>query len=186
MVFIAKVRAFGSVQFASALCGSALLAVVACGGSEPDPKVPPPPGEGAEEAPDDSWDTGPSRTTTASEEMEGDEPAASAPEERKTPEFTDGMSVNEAIAAVPSHYEFIGMEQEVLAKPLVDVETYKECKVNQSTHFTVRIAVWNGKVVGADVDAKGNKKLAECVDGVVRKLEYKEKVESINTVEFSL
>jgi hypothetical protein len=148
--------------------------------------VPPPPEDGPEEAADEGWETGSARTSAVEDEPES-EPTESASEEGpKAPEFTDGMSVNDAIAAVPSHYEYIGIEQEVLAKPLVNVETYKECKVNQSTHFTVRIAVWNGKVVGADVAAKGNKKLEECIDGVVRKLEYKEKVESINTVEFSL
>jgi hypothetical protein len=159
---------------------------VACGGSQERPGVPPPAEEGPEEESDESWETEPDRTSSEPEEESGSEPSESASEAPKEPVFTEGMSVNDAIAAVPSHYEFIGMEQEVLAKPLVDVATYKECNVNQSTHFTVRIAVWNGKVVGADVSAKGNKKLEQCIDGVVRKLEYKEKVESINTVEFSL
>jgi hypothetical protein len=169
------------------VCGVLLSLVVACGGSEPEPGVPPPAPEGPEEAPDRSWDTGgPTQTSAepdASEDEHKSEPEA---DERKAPEFTDGMSVNDAIAAVPSHYEYIGMEQEVLAKPLMNTDTYKGCNVNQSTHFSVRIAVWNGKVVGADVSAKGNKKLAACIDSAVRKIEYKEKVESINTVEYSM
>jgi hypothetical protein len=158
--------------------------MASCGGSQGEANVPPPPEDEREEVPDQNWETGGARTPAPADEAEV-EPTESADEARKEPEFAPGMSVNDAIAAVPSHYEYVGIEQEVLAKPLVNVETYKECKVNQSQHFKVKIAVWDGRVVGADVDAKGNKKLAECIDSVVRKLEYKEKVQSINTVEFS-
>lgn len=164
----------------------AFLCFAACGGGEEKPPgVPPPSGDGPEEAADPGWDTG---GPPASEGV-APEPAAVPSEsggeaERKEPEFAAGMSVNEAIAAVPSHYDYVGIDQEVLAKPLLSMDTYKECKVSQGHRFKVRIAVWDGRVVGADVDAKGNKKLAECIDGVVRKLEYKEKVKSINTVEF--
>lgn len=165
---------------------SAVIAglIVACGGSEPEPGVPPPSGGGPEEAPDEGWDTG-GRTPAAEPEPTPDTGSEGDPEARKEPEFTEGMSVNDAIAAVPSYYEYVGIEPDVLAKPLVDIETYKECKVGQNSHFTVKVAVWEGRVVGADVVAKGNPSLAQCIDSVVRKLEYKEKVKSINTVEFS-
>lgn len=168
-------------KFASVVGLGFLL--VGCGGSEPEPKVPPPDDDEEVEAADESWNTGPAPSPAS--EPEAEEPSQPSDEARKEPEFKEGMSVNEAIAAVPSHYEYIGIEPEVLAKPLMDIATYKECKVTQNTHFTVKVAVWDGRVVGADVEAKGNKALASCIDGVVRKLEYKERVESINTVEFS-
>jgi hypothetical protein len=169
------------VRLASGIAG--LCFVIGCGGSTSQPSVPPPDEQEEEEVADESWETGPA--PSPDKEAEVEEPQGGEDTSRKEPEFKPGMTVNEAIAAVPSHYEYDGIEQEVLAKPLTDIDTYKECKVSQSTHFTVKIAVWNGQVVGADVDAKGNKNLANCIDGVVRKLEYKERVEAINTVEFS-
>ena len=110
--------------------------------------------------------------------------ASPATGERKEPVFTEGMTVEQAIGAVPSHYDYIGLDQDVLAKPLTQIETYKECNVKQSDKFTVRIAVWDGKVVGADVKSP-NQALQQCIDRVVRQLEYKDKVESINTVEYT-
>jgi hypothetical protein len=171
-------------KFASVVGFGVLLSVCSCGGSEPRPTIPSSDDSDEEEAADESWETGRAPSPDATEE-EADEPKEESEEVRKEPEFTPGMSVNEAIAAVPSHYEYVGIEQEVLAKPLTNIETYKDCKISQSTHFTVKIAVWNGRVVGADVETKGNKALAACIDEVVRKLEYKEQVEAINTVEFS-
>jgi hypothetical protein len=162
----------------------AAMAVVACGGSEQKPAgvPPPPPEQDVNEAPDPNWDTGDKPAEADTEEPK----AAPTPEssEPKEPEFKEGMSVNDAIAAVPSHYEYIGIDQEVLAKPLTNFDTYKECKVTQNDHFSLRIAVWDGKVVGADVKAQPEAK-RQCIDRVVRALTYKEQVKSINTVEFS-
>lgn len=150
----------------------------ACGGT----KQPQYPTEGAarEEAADPSWETG--DPPAAADETEAQ--PAQAVGERKKPEFTEGMGVDEAISAVPEDYEYIGLDQDVLAKPLTQLDTYAECKVKQSDKFRVRIAVWDGKVVGANVSSP-NKTLAQCIDGVVRKLEYKDRVEAINTVEYS-
>jgi hypothetical protein len=159
-----------------------VVAVAACGAEQPQPMIPPPaPAPTGEESSDPSWDTGEARPVESEAEPE---PAAKpADEELKQPEFTPGMSVNEAISAVPSYYDYVGLDQEVLAKPLTNPDTYKECKVAQNDRFKVRIAVWNGKVVGADVEAPPAKK--DCIDRVVRAIEYKEQVESINTVEYS-
>lgn len=155
------------------------VGVTACAEAKPAeyPSGPP----AAEEPPDPSWET--EEPTSANEEAPAEESPSEAPEKKK-PVFTDGMGVEEAISAVPSDYEYIGIDQEVLAKPLSQLETYKECKVKPSDKFKVRIAVWDGKVVGANVSSP-NKVLAECIDGVVRRLEYKDKVESINSVEYS-
>ena len=160
-------------------CGviAACLTLVACAEAKPaeypsEPKT-------VDEQPDPSWET--------EEPSSGNEPpeeAPKAPEAKKKPEFTEGMGVEQAISAVPSDYEYIGIDQEVLAKPLAQIETYKECKVKPSDKFKVRIAVWDGKVVGANVTT-ANKALGQCIDGVVRRLEYQDKVESINSVEYS-
>jgi hypothetical protein len=157
-----------------------LLGSWSCGGQQEEPQFPPVEESPAvEEAPDEDWDTG-----ERSAEPVNDNAKHNESEEPKQPEFKAGMSVNDAIAAVPSHYDYIGLDEDVLAKPLRNLDTYKPCNVTQSHHFTVRIAVWDGDVVGADVKAP-NKTLAECIDQVVRNLKYKEKAESINTVEYS-
>lgn len=159
------------------------LGLAACGGGAgAEPEMPDPP-TGGEEAPDPSWETEQQYASDPEPEPESESPAGDE-EKLKAPEFTEGMTVAEAISAVPSHYDYIGLDQEVLAKPLVDIETYKECNVKTSDKFTVRIAVWGGKVVGADVKSP-NKTLEQCIDRVVRQLEYKDKVESINTVEYT-
>jgi hypothetical protein len=67
----------------------------------------------------------------------------------------------------------------------VDPNTYRECKLTPNDHFTVRIAVWDGRVVGADVMAKVPAK-KDCIERAVRAIEYKEKVHAINTVEYTL
>ncbi len=159
-----------------------VLGAVACGGEKKEPQFPPPaPASSGEERPDPSWDTGENRNYEPEPEPEPE--PKSGEEELEKPEFKPGMSVNEAISAVPSYYDYVGIDQEVLAKPLTNPDTYKECNVTPNDHFKVKIAVWNGKVVGADVEATPAKK--DCLDRVVRSIEYKEQVESINTVEYS-
>lgn len=171
------IKRFGGVSCTAVLA----LALGACGGNTASPEYPTEPAP-KEEAADESWETGDSKPSDA--EQPSDAPADAASGERKKPEFTEGMTVDQAISAVPEDYEYIGLDQEVLAKPLTQLETYKDCKVKQSDKFKVRIAVWDGRVVGANVTSH-NKALAQCIDGLVRKLEYKDRVESINTVEYS-
>lgn len=161
-------------------CVPLVVFACACGASTTEPDYPTEPAP-REEAADPSWETE-DRSSRNDEPVPRVQPESSG--ERKKPEFTEGMTVDEAIAAVPEDYEYIGLDQDVLAKPLVDIETYKECKVKPSDKFKVRIAVWDGKVVGANVTSP-NKALAKCIDEVVRKLEYKDRVEAINTVEYS-
>jgi hypothetical protein len=157
-----------------------IVVVAACGGGEKEPDFPPsPPADTTEEAADPSWAT----ETPASEESTEAEPEA-APEELAKPEFTPGMTINQAINAVPTHYDYVGLDPEVLAKPLMNIETYKECKVTEADKFKVKLAIWDGKVVGADVTASTPAK-KECIERVVRALEYEEQVESVNTVEYS-
>lgn len=154
----------------------------ACGGGTKEPEYPAD-SLPREEAADPSWETGEGAGAKESESRSEAEPAQTSGV-RKAPTFTEGMSVDEAISAVPEDYEYIGLDQDVLAKPLTQPETYQDCKLKQSDKFKVRLAVWDGRVVGANVTSP-NKALAQCIDGVVRKLEYKDRVEAINTVEYS-
>lgn len=163
--------------------GIGALVVISCGGAEKkEPDFPPREviNEPEEDA-DPSWDT--DESTPAEDPEPEEEPAPSQEEEElKEPEFTEGMSVNDAMSAVPSHYDFVGMDQEYLAKPLIDPATYKECKISEKDHFKVRIAVWDGRVVGADITAPPSKK--DCIERVVRAITYGEQVKSVNTVEY--
>ena len=160
-----------------------MFATAACGGGaeeQPAPKVPPPPISDGEEAADPTWQTESKPEPTAEPESEpAERPARDCPE----PEFKQGMSVNDAIAAVDTCWEFVGIEADILAKPLQDPETFKPCKLGPNHHFELRLAIWDGRVVGADVKSP-NAKLASCVEKQVRELTYDAKSQAINTVEY--
>jgi hypothetical protein len=100
------------------------------------------------------------------------------------PKFTPGMSVDEAIAAVPRGSEFLGIDREALGRPLSDPELYKPCKLTAAQHFNLRVAVWDGRAVGIDVSSK-NKALSECIYRQVQQVEWSDKVKAINTVDFT-
>jgi len=96
------------------------------------------------------------------------------------------MTVEQAISAVPQSGQRLEIEQEILAEPLLVPALYEPCKLRGSDHFTVRVAVWNGKAVGLDVTTKPkNEKLATCLREQVAAVEWREKVASLNTVEYS-
>lgn len=113
---------------------------------------------------------------------DGDKPKADKPE----PKFTDGMTVNQAINAVPQGMARENIDQDSLSKPLTDFKVYKPCKPRPNEHFKIKVAIWNGKAVGVDVITKPkNDKLAACVDKQVRALTWKDAVESLNTIEYA-
>ncbi len=162
------------------------LMLAACGGAAPEPAAPaeePPPPKPTGPKPGHGVDTEVSMPETVQVEEkpkeEADPPKAAAVE----PEFTDGMSVDDARKAVPQGGERLNIDQETLGAPLQNPDFWKPCNVG-AQKLTVRIAVWNGKAVGVDVLTK-NKKLAQCVDKQVRALEWKDKVRSLNTVDYS-
>jgi hypothetical protein len=115
-----------------------------------------------------------------------DAPPAEEPEKPSLPEpkFTPGMSVSEAIAAVPKGWEFQGIEPDALGAPLSDMKLYEPCKLNPSQHFKLRVAIWDGKPVGIDVTS-ANKTLANCIKDQVAQLTWRNKVKAINTVDYS-
>jgi hypothetical protein len=102
------------------------------------------------------------------------------------PEFKENSSVDEAIKAVPAGAERLNMDQDTLAEPLKDVKVYERCKPRPNDRVKIRVAVWEGKAVGVDVDTQPkNPKLAECVNQQIRELTWKDSVPSLNTIEFS-
>lgn len=101
------------------------------------------------------------------------------------PEFTENMSVSDAIKAVPPNADRLEIEEDRLAEPLADGDVYEPCKLGNG-HFKARVAVWNGRAVGVDIETSPqNPQLARCLDQKIRELEWDDKVRSLNTVEYS-
>jgi hypothetical protein len=156
------------------------LFMLACGGTEPPPESPPTPepvrptvesspppkaGEGADDTP--------------KEESKAEKPPA------VEPQFADGMSVADAIKAVPQGAERANIDQETLSKPIQEFSVYEPCKPG-SEHIKMKIAVWDGKAVGMDITATPkNDKLVACVKEQIKNLTWKAHVKSLNTVEYS-
>lgn len=156
------------------------LVLAACGGSSP---------------PADSPDSG--------QEFEANEPTSSVGEERASdsdsdsdvapepkpeagpePQFTDGMSVDQAMAAVPQGVERTNIDAETLGKPLQNVEFYEPCKPGNAK-VKLRVAVWDGKAVGVDATTTPkNPRLSDCISEKIRELTWDKKVKSLNTVEY--
>ena len=159
----------------------AFSGLAACGGSAPPPQEPEAGGTTLE-SPDDV-----EQTAVGSDKPTDDGPSDSASSEHapaKEPEFTDGMSVNDAINAVPMNTSTTNLEPEVLAKPISDAQLYEPCKVG-TAHFKLKVAVWDGRAVGVDATTTPkNEKLAECIKAAVRQVSWPDKVRSLNTVEY--
>ncbi len=101
------------------------------------------------------------------------------------PAFTDSMTVDEAISAVPPDADRLNIEQDILAEPLQQSDLYEPCKLG-SGHFKARVAVWQGRAVGVDVETQPkNPRLAKCIDEQIRQVKWSDKVRSLNTVEYS-
>jgi hypothetical protein len=163
----------------------AAVFAVACGGAPPPPEEP---------APAD-----PSLSTDEVEQPElSDQPSGGGSEEKseggeskpaepaKEPEFKEGGSVQDAMNAIPQGTARINLDQETLGQPIANPSVYESCKLAPSQKFKLKIAIWDGKAVGVDVETQPpNKRAAECIDKIVRGITWKDKVKSLNTVEFS-
>lgn len=176
---------------------AATLFLVGCGGSTPE-------AADASNPPDDESKTSSSMDSDKSEsEGKGDDEksSASSKDEKKDdaakkdddptkddssggPSFPDNASVAQAIAAVPKGTQRSNIDAETLGEPLNKPELYAPCKAG-SQHFKLKVAVWNGKAVGIDVTTT-NKALAECVKKQIQSIEWRDKVKSLNTVEYSM
>lgn len=158
---------------------AALCLVWGCGGSETPAESPDVPDEPVVEEPTEP------KEEPKSDEGEGDEPKEEPSGDAKEPEFKEGMTVDEAITAVPQGVERVNVDQESLGKPLMDEKLYEPCKLKPTQHFKLRVAVWDGRAVGMDVTSQpANKKLEECVKEQIAKLSWTKKVKSLNTVEY--
>jgi hypothetical protein len=101
------------------------------------------------------------------------------------PQFVDGMSVAEAIKAVPVGAERANIDQETLSKPIQDFSVYEPCNPGPAK-VKMNIAVWDGKAVGIDITTTPkNEKLAACIKDRIKGLTWQAKVKSLNTVEYS-
>ena len=156
------------------------LLLMSCGGSAPPAESPAP------EADAPVVVESPAPPTTASSNT--DEPPPEPKPERPAaaePTFTEGMSVAEAIKAVPQGAERANIDQETLSKPIQDFALYEPCKPG-TAHLKLKIAVWDGKAVGIDVTATPkNDKLVACVKDRIKALTWQAHVKSLNTVDYS-
>lgn len=118
------------------------------------------------------------------EQTESEKEAEAAPPPQ--PEFRPGMSVEEAILAVPQSAQRVNIEQDALAAPLMRMELYEPCKLSGSQKFKLRVAVWDGRAVGIDVSSQPkNEQLDVCLRQQIEGVTWADKVKSLNTVEFS-
>jgi hypothetical protein len=164
-----------------------LTLIAACGGSTPPPEAPE-----ASDVPAAAPTAEPEATAEAhgdDEAKEHSKPSAEAKPKADvaTPEFKEGMSVEEAIKLIPRDAERMNLDSDALGKPLMNQALYEPCKLGHNHHFKLRVAIWNGKAVGLDVTTQpNNPKASECVAQQIRALTWPDKVPSLNTVEYSM
>ena len=134
---------------------------------------------------EDSDDVDQPKPTKPAARTEGDEDADQKAPKGGEPEFKDGMSVRQAMDAVPQGMERVNIEEEILSQPLADPKTYEPCKLRPGMHFKLKVAIWNGRAVGIDITAP-DQKLGECIRQQIQNLEWRKKVKSLNTVEYQM
>jgi len=163
---------------------SVALMASACGGSVKEAEEPSNEPETLGHARADSKsDIEQNNASTGEEEAATKKPES---EPVKQPEFKEGMSVSDAMNAVPAGTTRVNIDQETLGQPLNKPELYAPCKLGANQHFKVTVAVWNGKAVGVDIETKpANKNAEACVDKQIRSITWQDKVPSLNTVEYS-
>lgn len=165
----------------------ALACLVGCGGSCPE--AAPQSSESVRETPPPSIVSKPEEETApgyapAPESAADNVAPVPKAEEGADVKFPENASVAEAVAAVPRGTPRANLDAETLAEPLQNEKLWEPCKVG-AQHFKLKVAVWNGRAVGVDVST-ANKALASCVEKQVRSIEWRDKVRSLNSVEYSM
>ncbi len=167
----------------------ALVLAVGCGGSTPpaeEPTPTPKPTAEPEPAPTPEGAGGAGAEGSdggSSESPKEPQPDKPAPIE---PKFTEGMTVDQAMKAIPQGMSRENIDEETLGMPLRDVTLYEPCKLG-AKHVKLRVAVWNGKAVGLDVTVTPkHDKTAQCIRDQINKLEWKDKARSLNVIEYGL
>lgn len=164
----------------SAVFAALSLLTAACGGGNRAPEAP------VAETTRASATEPPHASALDDVEQGSFEPSAPAEAEAATPEpqFTDDMSVDQAVKAVPSDAERRNLDPDTLAEPLRNAAVYEECKPG-TARVKLRVAVWDGRAVGVDVNtAPKNDRLAACIREKVRAITWAKHVKSLNTVEY--
>jgi hypothetical protein len=136
-------------------------------------------GGGAKKSHDDPdwYDSGSSSEKSPGKKKRNKEAGGAAAE----PSFKEGMSVNDAINAIPQGLERVNIDQEDLNRPLMDTDFYKSCKLSPAQHFVIKFAIWDGKAVGIDITTQPiNKNMEKCLHGLVASYTWKDKVRSLN------
>jgi len=96
------------------------------------------------------------------------------------------MSVTQATNAVPPGTDRVEIEQEVLVAPLMQTELYEPCKLKGNQRFFVKVAIWDGRVVGLDLETQPkNSTVDACLRHQIEGLTWKKKAKSLSTVEFN-
>jgi hypothetical protein len=172
-----------------------LLATVACAEGTPSARSADDEGEasegaGAKKSHDDpDWYDSGSDSDKSADKKSGNKKKAKQEDgsSNAEPSFKEGMSVNDAINAIPQGLPRVNIDQEDLNRPLMETEFYKSCKLSPSQHFTIKFAVWEGRAVGIDITTTpANKNMEKCLHGLVAGYTWKDKVRSLNisTVQF--
>jgi hypothetical protein len=170
-------------SFLYALAATATL-TFACGGSQEPAQSP---DESQDEAvaaeADDTGSGDVEQPGVVEEQKDSDTPSSS---DVKEPEFKEGMSVNDAINAVPAGTPGERIDPETLSIPLKDSALYQPCKLTASQHFTLNVAVWDGRAVGLDIKTQPNNPTLEaCLRQQVSQIVWRDRAKGINTVEYS-
>ncbi|MBX3125816.1 MAG: hypothetical protein KF718_03840 [Polyangiaceae bacterium] len=150
------------------------LGLAACGGPAEPAKVPEPEPELPVEpdiAPEPEGEP----------EPEPDKPSAAEPE------FPENAGVEEAIAAIKQGGTRENLDADALGTPLMNMKLYEPCKPKPNQKVTIRVAIWDGRAVGVDVSVgpKGDDKLASCIKEQIRTVTWRDKVKSLNTVDYA-
>jgi hypothetical protein len=97
------------------------------------------------------------------------------------PEFKEGGSVKEAIAAAQGTENQM-IEKEVLDAPLLEMSLYAACKLTPANHFKIDYSVWDGRIVGMDITSTPkNPKLEECVRNAAMQAKWRTKAKGLNS-----
>jgi hypothetical protein len=166
-----------------------LLATVACAEGTPSARSADAEGDsseggGAKKSHDDpDWYDSGSSSDKSADKKSGSKKKGSQEEgaSNAEPSFKEGMSVNDAINAIPQGLSRINIDQEDLDRPLMDPDFYKSCKLAHTQKFTIKFAVWEGRAVGIDITTSpANKNAEKCLHGLVAGYTWKDKVKSLN------
>ena len=80
----------------------------------------------------------------------------------------------------------LSADPETLSIPLKDSALYAPCKISGSQHFTLNVAVWDGRAVGMDIKTQPNNPALEaCLRQQVSQIRWKDRAKGINQVEYA-